>query len=195
MPYARNPKPWERQLGESAKAFQAFTAYRDLDPDERSIDAAAAAIGKSASMCNKWAQKWRWRERADAWLDHLENLRDQATENEVVAMCRRHAEIAVAFQEKLTQRLQKFKVSELKPRDMSAWLDVAAKLERMARGIEGERIKAEISGPDGKPIPHEVSIDFEGIAERYADEIAEAVRLAARKPEDGGSSDGADSAG
>ena len=39
-------KPWERQKGESEKAFGAFAAYRDMGP-ERTISAVVKKLGKS----------------------------------------------------------------------------------------------------------------------------------------------------
>lgn len=71
-------QPWEQLPGESARAFRAFCAYRDLGP-ERSLDAVAAALvppsrrpRKPPGRINKWSSDHRWAERArtfDAFAD------------------------------------------------------------------------------------------------------------------------------
>jgi hypothetical protein len=42
-PQENESKPWDMQPGETSKAFQAFTVYRDLAPHDRSLTAAACS--------------------------------------------------------------------------------------------------------------------------------------------------------
>lgn len=59
--------PWERQPGETDRAWLAFSAYRDLGP-ERTVSAAAATIGhRSVGCCARWAAANDWAERVTAY--------------------------------------------------------------------------------------------------------------------------------
>lgn len=52
MPKRSDVKPWERQEGESAKAFEAFTIYAGLGAD-RSLRAVAQQLGKSKTLMDR----------------------------------------------------------------------------------------------------------------------------------------------
>ena len=95
--------PWERQQGESGKAFDAFECYRMLGPD-RSPQAAwekhytrpgtllarqrkgKEQAGQFPGYWGAWATKWQWRERAAAWDEEVAALaRDQELDRELRA--------------------------------------------------------------------------------------------------------------
>ena len=61
---------WEPWPGESAKAYQAFCAYRDLPTKARSVRAAyEQETGKKipSGRWTQWSTKFRWVERSRAW--------------------------------------------------------------------------------------------------------------------------------
>ena len=71
---------WDRLPNESLKAFEAFTAYRDLPPATRSIDAAFRAVSgqhgskkRASGRFTAWSSNHRWVERAAAWNAHLDS--------------------------------------------------------------------------------------------------------------------------
>jgi hypothetical protein len=75
-------QPWERLERETAKAFSAFSLYRDAGPS-RSITATAKALGKGRTVISNWSQVHSWVQRAteyDLWLDaeRLKAVRDAA---------------------------------------------------------------------------------------------------------------------
>ncbi len=72
---AQNAHDWDRLNGEGAKAFQAFTSYRDLPASERSLAAVSQQLSKSKSLCARWSTEFRWVERAVAWDSHQDQLR------------------------------------------------------------------------------------------------------------------------
>lgn len=76
------PKPWERQHGETGKAYMAFVEYRDSD---RNLSGVARKLGKSRQLLVGWQGKHRWSERADAWDRHRS---DERVRSEIAA---RHA--------------------------------------------------------------------------------------------------------
>mgnify|MGYP001060969943 CR=1 FL=1 len=127
-------QPWERLKGESSKAYHAFCIYRDLGPD-RSIDKAMAQAGKkNRRTWADWSRTFNWVERAQAYDDYVEQEKRKEKEKEIMDMARRHATLAMAFQEKVAKALQSIDPSELSPRDLPRWLEVATTLERLSRG-------------------------------------------------------------
>ena len=84
-------KPWERQKGESEKAFEAFVTYRDMG-EKRTLTAVAEKLQKSGTLIRRWKSTWDWAERVRAYDNELEKeahtkLRDfsqnrQASENQ-----------------------------------------------------------------------------------------------------------------
>lgn len=58
-------KPWDRQPGETLKAFQAFGEYLLLGP-KRSIGKLAAKEGRRRTL-EGWSSRNRWQDRVAAW--------------------------------------------------------------------------------------------------------------------------------
>jgi hypothetical protein len=77
----REPNLWKRQPGETARAFAAFQAYRDLPSDERSVEAAyrlkTGLQSKTSGQWSRWSSQNRWIERAAAWEEELIEQRDR----------------------------------------------------------------------------------------------------------------------
>lgn len=61
----------ERLYGESPKAREAFVCYRDMGVG-RSIAQAGRVLKKSGACISKWAAKYNWKKRIDAWDTHQE---------------------------------------------------------------------------------------------------------------------------
>jgi hypothetical protein len=63
--------PWERWPNESAKAFAAFCAYRDLGPNRSLVSAYRLQKGcerATISGCwSRWRKKYHWKDRAQAF--------------------------------------------------------------------------------------------------------------------------------
>ena len=73
-------EPWKRRKGEGSKAYEAFLRYRDMGPG-RSVRKAVGVQGvpkdgrrSYTHWWHKWSRRWHWRERAQAWDDHLHEL-------------------------------------------------------------------------------------------------------------------------
>lgn len=78
---------WERAIGETSKAFDAFMTYLEAGPD-RTI---ASATNHPYASCRDWAKRWRWRERAATFDRHLAAQRREAFADEYIEVGRRHA--------------------------------------------------------------------------------------------------------
>ena len=91
--------------------------------------------------------KYNWLERARTYDDYLERKKREEKEKAILEMAERHARLAMAFQQRVAERLREINPSELSPSDMAKWLDVATKLERLARGEPTEIGKQEVMLP------------------------------------------------
>lgn len=60
------PRPWERQIEETAPAYAAFDFYLRAGA-ARSVTKVAAECNKSRSLINRWSAQHRWVRRAAAW--------------------------------------------------------------------------------------------------------------------------------
>lgn len=82
-------KPWEQCEDESAEAYEAFLAYRDLGRS-RTFKAAAAHVGKHESLIRRWANRHRWRERVWAWDVHEARQDEAAVRQQRDEMLQQH---------------------------------------------------------------------------------------------------------
>lgn len=125
--------PWAPQPGETSMGFQAFATYRDAGP-KRTIASVARQLGRDAGTLRMLSAKYSWVDRAlafDAYLDKrsVEELARGRTQ-----MRQEHADVAVLARTKILTRLKSMNPDELSVRDLAAWLELAVKLERQARG-------------------------------------------------------------
>jgi hypothetical protein len=147
---------WERQEGESAKAFEGFAAYRDMGP-ARSLAAVGHALGKTKAACEPWSSRWGWVERAGAWDDEADRLmreRDiterQESRRQMLAEHARvgqtlvqvGAEVLAAYDvsHPETGEAARAKIAALSASDAARLVATGAKMERLARGESNERV-------------------------------------------------------
>lgn len=61
---------------ESAKAYEAFRAYIEMDAGERSYQAVADQLGKNLSLIKGWGANYDWQERARAYDQYMNSATD-----------------------------------------------------------------------------------------------------------------------
>ena len=133
-------QPWERQEGETVKAFEAFCVYRDLGKS-RSQEKAAEKLSKSRQQMCKWSMKYNWVERVEAWEEEQDRLIRVELTKDIGAMRKKHADIANALLIKAATALKKIPDSEIKASDISKMIETATKLERISKGDVGDVIE------------------------------------------------------
>lgn len=132
MPKSSDAKPWERQNGESAKAYQAFCKYLDMG-EKRSIRAVAQQLGKSATLMARWSSTWHWPDRVAEYEADLRRQAHKKAQYDAEKMAKRHINIALKMQEKALAALNATKPEYIQVRDMITLLREATKLERDSR--------------------------------------------------------------
>ncbi len=170
---------WDRQTGESTKAYAAFATYRDLGPSGRSIAKAAQALGKHKVTLEAWSRKWSWVARVEAWDDENERLLRREQDQARKEMCERHAKLGTLFQNKIVQRLMAFSEADLAgmtPRDLAYWLDIGVKVERLARGEPTAEVRNRLAGARGEPA---INVTVGGDGSNSADDAASILAILA----------------
>lgn len=150
---------WERQPGESLRAYEAARVYFELGPS-RSLAAVAQKCKKSVSLVARWSSRWSWRERAAGYDQHMAmvemNARRQALAQEAEEWARRQTELRdqeweasralleraremLAFP--LTTVVENDGATIVQParwsfKDVAAFLDLASKLGRRAADMD-----------------------------------------------------------
>lgn len=139
---AESEKAWERQKGESAKAFEAFKTYCDLGAS-RSYKKVSELLGKSEVLMYRWSSRWDWKERARLYDNHLVELETEEKRQAVRKMSERQIKTAVFLQAKGIDALKNLDLDTMRPRDMVQFVVEGARLERLLRLDEaGERVDA-----------------------------------------------------
>lgn len=78
-------RPWDQQDGESAKAFAAFRAYRDLGDERTQLKAFRAYSGNQSvtsqpGYFRQWSASNDWPARVEAWDSEQERIADAEAE-------------------------------------------------------------------------------------------------------------------
>jgi AraC-like DNA-binding protein len=133
-------RDWDRQQGESPKAYAHFCLYRDMGV-ARSLRQVSNLPGCTSvrRQLNRWSSKWRWVERSEKYDDYLERERRVRREKEEGAMHERHTNVALLGMNLAVKGLEKL-LNEVQTGDgkvdagaLTRLFDTFAKLERMAR--------------------------------------------------------------
>lgn len=123
---------WERQPGESSKAYEAFSIYYK-ETGRRSLRNVAATLGKSETLISRWSGRWNWVERAAAYDNALAREDFKNAMEEVKRMNAQQARIGVAIQEKAIRALQKMNIDDMSARDVIQFFVHGSEIERKAR--------------------------------------------------------------
>ena len=138
-------KPWERQKGESEKAYEAFVAYRDMG-EKRTLIAVAEKLGKSDTLIRRWKDRWEWKERVRAYDNDLEKEARAKAIKDRKDMTARHIGIAMQLQKKALEALQGLSVEDMTPKDIKEYIKMATDLERLNRTLEEDESKGDEAG-------------------------------------------------
>lgn len=91
---------WQRQPGESSKAFAAFVRYREMGPD-RTHRKVGLEMGRSIQNIDQLSTKYKWTTRIKAWDDYLDELKRKTIEKETEEMIKRHIQGSQVLQRAL----------------------------------------------------------------------------------------------
>jgi hypothetical protein len=153
--------PWERQPGESDKAFLGFRIYRDMGVNRTVVDAekqyrvmtgGSPPAGRDPTgQFNAWCVAHRWRERVSHWDDEQDAIAVREMKRSRIKMAERHAAQLEAAQqamfapvEELLRRMVagRLDLSDVEDKDLLVLvrqvvgpLPEFQKAERTARGV------------------------------------------------------------
>lgn len=125
-------KPWERQDGESAKAFAAFLAYLQLG-EKRSLRAVAQKLLKSYTLISRWSRTYQWVDRAAAYDTEQWKAEREKEKRDRERMRKRQLAIAEEYQKKAFDAFKLLEASDMKPGEILRFFVEGAKLERELR--------------------------------------------------------------
>lgn len=96
--------PWNRQPGETSKAYEAFSIYRDLG-SERSTRRVAEQLSKSEALINRWSGKYDWPARSRAWDSIPSQAMAEAYQAMAVRIAAQHDRLATKLANRLERNL------------------------------------------------------------------------------------------
>ena len=132
MPKRSDTKPWERQEGESVKAYEAFQCYLNLG-ETRSQRLVSEQLSKSRQLISRWSANYQWVERVAAYENDLQRQAHAEAVKKARQMADRHISIAMEMQQKALQALKKMDPRDIDPKNLVAFIREATKLERENR--------------------------------------------------------------
>lgn len=114
---------WQRQPGETDKAYVGFLCYRDLEPHERTVDKAfdcyrqqagkKPATHRASGYFVEWYQKHNWPERCAAWDNHVDGLEKHAFINQRIKNKQQRIMSLAGLHGKAVQALAKADMGEI----------------------------------------------------------------------------------
>jgi hypothetical protein len=127
---------WDAQPGENPRNYGLFQLYRDHGRLRSVAQLAGMHPVVTYAAMARIARYNRWAERAALWdadQDRITAIRLQDAREE---MAQRHAKGANALMKKALTRLETLDINSISPHALVLMLDVAAKIERAALGLE-----------------------------------------------------------
>lgn len=136
--YTNSTAPWERQKGESEKAYEAFSLYLKLGA-ERTISAVVKELKKSRSLIDRWKDRWDWEERVREYDNDTERKAKKEAEKGLREMYTRQVKVAMTMQAKALKALDALDVEAMSPKDIKEYIKIATDLERLNRTMSADK--------------------------------------------------------
>lgn len=172
-------QPWEKQPGETSKAYRAFCIYRDAGPDKRTHEYVREELGKSPGYTRwleEWSSKHDWVDRAHAYDQHLEEQRRQEYEEEMTtglahagARVRKLKDLHHRLEDELAENLwlEDVKIGPqgrhvtIRKYNGSLVRDYLRTLKHIAKEVGGRKKKVDVTSQD-QAIGDGVTVSVEG---------------------------------
>ena len=136
--WSKSEKPWERQPGESAQAYEAFDTYLKMGAD-RSCRKVAQKLSKSDTIIRRWSSTWHWQERCRAYDNELKRQELIEAQKATKLMQERQIKTAMLLQKKAVQALDQLDISDLTPQEILRFISEGAKLEAANRAASTQQ--------------------------------------------------------
>ena len=149
-------EPWERQEGESWKAYEAFCVFRDLG-GKRTTPATAKQLGKNENLIKRWRSQYNWNDRAQAFDISVQRDAYEQAVKEKASMTARHITTALAIQKKAVEALKSLDIAKMKPRDIREYIQLGTELERLSRQVSLGDLVADLNAK----LPKEDTIGYD----------------------------------
>lgn len=153
---------WERQPGESKRAYDTFLAWRDSQ--ERTVT-------KHGNMAQQWSARWSWGYRAFEYDLYVHRRVTEELVRYRLDMNDRQRKIAYAAQTKIIEWLRHLDPTRMRPGDAARWLEIAVKIERMAAGANTEQVGVVHSGTVGLQVENMSAEEVDEALKSLASEI------------------------
>jgi hypothetical protein len=148
---------WDRQPGEPNLWYTRFERYRLAGPSRSLLgtlnsEMLEKGLPRKARVPGAWNrafERWRWRDRAEAWDEQERHKVQAAHARDLEEMNRRHIQEAQALQNKALQRLKALELDDLSAADVLRYFVEATKLERAARGEPETIEERRLTGKNG----------------------------------------------
>ena len=140
---------WERLPGETALAFAAFCAFRDLGAGRNirkaveTVEKDSVAQAKKYNVWRNWSNQFKWRERAADFDNYIEKLKQVELRKTIEAQGEKHRAVTGKMLNLVEKKLDTMNPVELSQGNVTEWVQTAIKAEREAAGLVTSGGKAE----------------------------------------------------
>ena len=129
---------WERQPMESARAFAAFSRYRDMGPGQRSSAKVAQELGRSKTLMDRWSSCWSWVKRAEAWDAEQEHTRAEAMRARQLQAVEEDFQLGAALTAKAAKNLMALADAGLSAQEIVRLAHEGVVIKRLTLGMPTE---------------------------------------------------------
>ena len=130
--WSKSEKPWERQQGESAQAYEAFDTYLKMGT-ERSCRKVAQQLSKSDTIIRRWSSAWNWQKRVRDYDAELARIEFAEAKKAVKEMQERQIKLSKLLQKKAFDALKELDASELTPQKTASIADAIVSAYRLRK--------------------------------------------------------------
>lgn len=97
-------RPWDRQPGETSKAYALFRVFLDMGQD-RTLQKVADQVSKSAQYIRRLSTQHAWQSRSASWDSMPARAVQTAYEDMAQEIARQHNDLATKLMERLSRNL------------------------------------------------------------------------------------------